>query len=110
MNKQPKDVFELTVYLYEKLKYFQKRANMSVSDITIPREDNITPNTVYNALRLINAGVNELLIKMGIDAEEAMLSLSKAENKTPSDVYALVNKTLRQIEILFKDSSYSKIE
>jgi len=110
LNKQPKDVFNLTNCLYEKLKALQKRANMSVSDITIPREENITPNTVYNSLRLINAGVNEILIKMGIDAEEVIYLLGKVDGKTPSDVYTLVDKILRVVEMLFQDSSYGEIE
>ncbi|MCF6200589.1 MAG: hypothetical protein L3J42_00430 [Hydrogenimonas sp.] len=102
----PLNVFKLTLLLHERLKAFQKRANMDVSDIKIPREQNVTPNIVYNALRIINAGINEILIEMGIDAEHLDKPLTRAVNKTPSDVYQVVEEAIWMMDALFKDGNY----
>ncbi len=102
----PLDVFRLTIALHERLKSFQRRANMSVSDITIPKERNVTPNTVYNALRIINAGINEILIELGIDAEYIDRPLAKISGKTPSDVYRVVEESIEVMDALFEDGSY----
>jgi len=107
-NKRPKDVFELAKRLNRLLRRLQKRANMKVTVIEIPEEKNITPNTVYNALRLINASLNEVLIHLGIDAEEIELSQIRVKEKTPSDVYAVVSDTLRVINTMMDDSRYGQ--
>ncbi len=102
----PLDVFRLTLTLHDRLKEFQKRANMDGSDISIPKEKSVTPNTVYNSLRIINAGINEILIELGIDAEYIDKQFMKVTGKTPSDVYLVVEDSLRVMEALFDDESY----
>ena len=106
-NKSPADVFALTLQLNRRLKAMQKRANIPVTSIQIPREKRITPNTVYNALRLINAGMNELMIVKGIDGSGLPRSRRRVEGKSPSDVYALVRKMIGQVDLFFKESSYA---
>jgi hypothetical protein len=107
-GKRPKDVFHLTKKLNDRIRTLQKRANMNVTVIEIPEEKTITPNTVYNALRIINASVNEVLIQLGIDAEDVEAAQNPVQGKTPSDVYAIVERTVRQIDQLFRNENYGR--
>ncbi|WP_457597228.1 hypothetical protein [Hydrogenimonas sp.] len=105
-NRIPKDVFVLANRVYGQIKALQERANFETSDILIPREEVVTPNTVYNALRLINASLNEFLIDAGIDAESYRGYSRKIEGKTPSDVYAVVETISRKLDLLFLNEVY----
>ena len=103
--KRASDVFTLSLKLYETLVTIEKRANISIGSVEIPKEKSITPDTVYNALRVINATLIELSIHFGIDSsvEEEIVISSK---KTPSDVYDVVYKSYETLKTLLKDSSY----
>ena len=105
-NKIPKDVFYLTLKFYENLKNVQKRLNMQKSKIVIPIEKDITPNIVYNALRIINASVNNILIFKNIDDEDINYKYKVYKNKTPTDVYINVLKLNNLLNLLYKDSNY----
>ena len=107
-GKTPKDVFGKVLELHQGINRLQKRANLAVTDIRIPRESVITPNSVYNALRLTNADLNQLLIELGIDAEE-VLTFREYKNKKPDDVYALVDKLVREIDGFFVPQNYRPI-
>ncbi len=105
-TKTPSDVFCLTLELHKDIKRIQKHLNMMPSNIIIPKEKRITPNTVYNALRIINASLNEILIYKNINEEEIETSREKYTNKTPSDVYGNVQKLQDLLRLLFKEDAY----
>jgi hypothetical protein len=108
-NKTPQDVFEKVIKLFDYLKKIQKRLNFDTSNIIIPREKQITPNTVYNALRITNAALNEILIYLNIDNSKIKkIGSTKIINKTPSDVFNLVDKILQKTKLVFEEKSYDK--
>jgi len=61
-NMSPKEVFDESLTLYNTFKKVITRANIKGENIIIPRERNTTPTTVYNALRIIIASLNEFMI------------------------------------------------
>ena len=103
-DKRPSDVFHLSLELYDILTKIEKRANLSVGNIEIPREKTITPDTVYNSLRVINATLIDLSINFDIQTNVSKIVLSN--KKTPSDVYDVINKSYHTLETLLEDSSY----
>ncbi|NPA55908.1 MAG: hypothetical protein GXO40_06045 [Epsilonproteobacteria bacterium] len=105
-SKTPKDVFNLTLRLYHQIKHIQKRMNMSETSIIIPKERIITPNTVYNALRIINASINEILIYKDIDESDIIYPMVLPKDKTPSDVYKNVTKLRELLGLLYQESDY----
>ena len=107
-SKTPRDVFMLTIKLFDRIKCVQKRLNIENSNIIIPKEKNITPNTVYNALRILNASMNEILIDLKIDGSELRQNYRSVKGKTPTDVYRSLSITYGMINIMFKDSDYEK--
>jgi hypothetical protein len=107
-NKTPRDVFYLTLKLYDEIKKVQKRLNMSQSNIIIPREKKVTPNTVYNALRIINANINEILIHTNIDEHDIIYPLDIPKNNTPTDVYKNVMKLYLMLRLLYDENNYKK--
>ncbi len=105
-TKTPADVFKLTLKLFNIIKKVQNRMNMQTVEIIIPKEDIITPNTVYNALRIVNASINQILINMNIDENEIIFQRKFPENKTPSDVFNLITQTYDMVESLFQNINY----
>ena len=105
-NKTPKDVFLLTLKLHQDIKRLQDRLNMEKNNITIPIEQKITPNTVYNALRIINANINEVLIFKSIGEEEISKRVVYYKNKTPTDVYKNILKIRSLLRLLYNDKNY----
>jgi len=103
-DKRPADVFQLTLKLYNVLTEVEKRANISVGAIEIPKEKIITPDTVYNALRVINATIIDLNINFGIEFNVKDLKIN--EKKTPSDVYDIVFKSYKSLKTLLDDKNY----
>ncbi|NPA88549.1 hypothetical protein [Caminibacter pacificus] len=106
INKTPKDVFLLTEKLFSLIKKTQKRFNIEISNIVIPQEKIITPNTVYNALRITNASINELLIKKNVNEEEIPKIYEIPKNKTPDDVYKNVEDMIELLKLLFNEADY----
>ncbi len=107
-SKSPADVFALTLELYQRIKDTQNRLNMTKSNIVIPKEKIITPNTVYNALRIINASINEILIYKNIDEEQIRYPRQNIKGKTPTDVYINVLKLQKLLGLLYKESAYEQ--
>jgi len=109
-NKKPSDVFYLTLKIFNEIKQIQKRLNMTPSNIVIPYEkvNEITPNTVYNALRITNASLNEILIYKNIDENEINYYFGTPKNKTPNDVYKNVLIMQKMLNSLYKDKNYEK--
>ncbi len=107
-GKRPKDVYHLTAKLNALIAKIQKRANMPVTVIKLPEEESVTPNTVYNALRIINASVNEVLIHLNIDAEDIEQKRYRFKGKSPSDVYGLVNSTIERMSLIFSKECYGE--
>ena len=103
-DKRPADVFQLTLKLYDVLATVEKRANISVGAIEIPKEKTITPDTVYNALRVINATLIDLDINFGIEFNTKDVKING--KKTPSDVYDVVNKSYHILKTLLEDKNY----
>lgn len=103
-DKRPSDVFYLTLKLYELLAIIEKRANISLGTVDIPSEKIITPDTVYNALRVINATLIDINIHFGI--ESTIQKVEVKDKKTPSNVYDVVYKSYKTLELLLQDGSY----
>ncbi len=107
-DRLPKDVFALAKDLFEDVKHVQERLNMGKNRITIPEEGVITPSTVYNALRIINASINEILIHLHVKEDVMRLLREHYKNKTPTDVYKSVWQIEKMIELLFNEENYAK--
>ena len=107
-NKTPRDVFFLTLKLHQDIRKLQNRLNMEQNNILIPIEDKITPNTVYNALRIINANLNEILIFKNISEEDIARKIIYFKNKTPTDVYKNILKIRKLLRLLYNDKNYKK--
>ncbi len=105
-TKYPSDVFALTLKVFKDIKRIQKRLNMDVSTILIPKEKNITPNTVYNSLRILNASLNQILIFLEADDSNLANTSEKFSNKTPTDVFAYLTYIQNSLNLIFKDESY----
>jgi len=103
-TKRASDVFFLSLKLYDILVKVEKRANISIGSVEIPKEKSITPDSVYNALRVINATLIELNIHFGIDSSVDEVVIDK--RKTPSDVYDVVYRSYEMLKTLLEDSSY----
>jgi len=103
-DKRPSDVFYLTLELYDILAIIEKRANISLGTVDIPSEKTITPDTVYNALRVINATLIDINIHFGIESITKKVIIK--DKKTPSDVYDVVYKSYKTLKLLLEDSSY----
>ena len=103
-DKRPSDVFHLSLKLYEILTTIEKRANISIGAVEIPREKTITPDTVYNALRVINATLIDININFGIESTIDKVVIE--DKKTPSDVYDIVYKSFITLKTLLEDGSY----
>jgi len=104
-TKSPKEVFDKSLELYSLFTRILKRANIKGENITIPREENITPNSVYNSLRIIIASINEFQILYEIENVE-VLNTRKIKDKTPTDVYKVVESSIDKLNGLFNNENY----
>ena len=107
-TKSPRDVFQETLVLYQQLKRIQDRLNMAKTNIVIPKEKIITPNTVYNALRIINASINEILIFKDVNEESIEYPILISKDKTPTDVFKEILKLQKMVQLLFRECAYAK--
>jgi len=106
-NKSPKEVFDESLNLYNTFKNIINRANIQGENIIIPKEKDTTPTTVYNALRIIIASLNEFMITYNIILEENIkYTKSSITNKTPTDVYIVVRRANIKLNRLLKDENY----
>ena len=104
LEKRAADVFNLSLKLHDLLLYFEKRANITIGVVDIPKEKNISADTVYNALRVINATLIDINIHFGI---ETTIKDAKVDTKKDfSDVYEVIDRSYITIQKLLKDSSY----
>ena len=107
-SKTPKDVFKLTIEIFNQVKRLQARMNMEVNNIIIPEESLIKPNTVYNALRIVNAAITESLIKLSADDHAVQFTIpQEITPKTPTDVFKLLLQVQDALNIIFDDESYT---
>jgi len=104
-TKSPRDVFMASIALYDVLKKARVRANIKSKIIIIPVEDKITPNSVYNALRIITASINSFNIHYGIVIPDKICS-NTVTGKTPTDVYKLITQASNKLNGLFTDENY----
>ncbi len=104
-NKNPKDVFEKTYTLFNTLKKVNKRANIHSANVKMPREKVITPNTNYNKLRLVTASLDEFQILYGIK-NRVPIVFTKVKDKTPTDVYTIVNRANYKLNRILKNENY----
>ena len=104
-EKSPTDVFNQSLGLYKTLKSIRKRANIKIQNIDIPKEKNITPNTVYNALRIIIASINSFKIHYEIKSNYKT-QYKAVTDKTPTDVYKVVKIANKKLLRLFEDDKY----
>lgn len=103
-EKRSDDVFRLSLKLYELLIQIEKRANITIGVVDIPKEKNISTDTVYNALRVINATLIDINIHFGI--ESIVKDVKLDTKKDFSDVYDVIDKSYIIIQKLLKDTSY----
>jgi len=103
-SKKPSDVFNESLKLLDKLQIIKDRGNLKSVKTAIPKDEVITPTSVYNALRIISATISEIHVYYGITVKN--YTSVKAENKSPSDVYSVVELSNRTINRVLKDSSY----
>jgi hypothetical protein len=103
-----KDVFNLTLDFYALLQKTQKRFNMNVSNIIIPKSNSIKLDTIYNGLSIINATLNEVLIYKGIDETEIKYDTKKYKKISLNELYANILKLNKLLDLLYKESSYEK--
>ena len=103
-SKRPSDVFRESVKLLDKLQIIKNRGNLKSVKTAIPKDKIITPTSVYNALRIISATISEIHVYYNIGNQ--VNSPIKAVDKTPSDVYSVVELANRTLDTLLMDSSY----
>ncbi len=103
-DKRPSDVFQLIIKLYETLAIIEKRANIPFAGVEIPMEKTVTSDTVYNALRVVNATLIDINIHFGIESKIDKVAINS--NETSTDVYDLVFKSYNNLQLLLKDDSY----
>jgi len=80
------------------------RKNHSLGEVNIPKEKSITPDTVYNTLRVINATLIDINTHFGVDSTVKTIKVNT--KKTPSEVYDVVYKSYETLKTLLKDKSY----
>ncbi|SFV62958.1 hypothetical protein MNB_SM-5-783 [hydrothermal vent metagenome] len=102
-TKSPRDVFKQSLLLMKRLDAIKRRGNLQSPSITIPKDKIITPNSVYNALRIIGGTISELHIYYDIEHNN---NNNNNNNKTPSDVYSVVESTNEIAKEILEDSSY----
>jgi len=103
--KSPKEVFDESLILYSTFKKVLARANMKGENIIIPKAKKTTPTTVYNALRIIIASLNEFMISYNIQYKSD-LSIEYVNNKTPTDVFVVIQQANRKLHRLLENESY----
>jgi hypothetical protein len=103
-SKKPSDVFALSLKLLDTLQTIKDRGNLKSVKTTIPEDKVITPTTVYNALRIISATISE--INIFYEIKYTIKRQIDVSNKTPSDVYSVVEHSIRVVQSTLKDSSY----
>ena len=107
-TKSPRDVFEQTLLLMNKLQRIKRRGNLQSASIAIPKDRIITPNSVYNTLRIINGIVSELHVHYTVthNNNSSSNSNNKTLNKSPSDVYSVIEAANKITEKIIEDDSY----
>ncbi len=103
-SKKPKDVFLKSLKILKKLELIKKRGNFKSAQIVIPRDNIITPTSVYNALRIISATISEIDVFYGIPQSQKIEKIKM--DKTPTDVYRVVQKADDIVAKILEDSSY----
>ena len=103
-SKRPEDVFLKSLEILKELEFIKKRGNFKSAQITIPKDEIITPTSVYNALRIISATISEIEVYYGI-AIAKDIKIIKSD-KTPTDVYAVVEHAQRVVSKIIQKSSY----
>ena len=103
-SKKPADVFNEALKLLDKLQVVKDRGNLKSVKTAIPKDKIITPTSVYNALRIISATISEIHVYYGISPHNHNNIV--AENKTPADVYSVVDLANRTMKKVLIDSSY----
>jgi hypothetical protein len=106
-NKRPSDVFAMSKQLMDTLQKIKQRGNIQSAKIALPKDELITPTTVYNALRIISGTISEIRIYYGIEAQDYIFH--QVEDKTPSDVYEETQHATHLAQNILKDSSYETL-
>jgi hypothetical protein len=106
INKNEKDVFSLTINIYDSLIKILKRANISGGAVDIPEEKSITPDAVHNALRVVNASLIDLNIHFGIDTPISKSANGLIKAKSYTEIYTILDSAYTEIGELLEDSSY----
>jgi len=104
-NIQFEDIFNISLNIYKNITKILERANISGGTVIIPKATNITSDTVYNSLRVINASLIDLNIHFGIEVQSKDVNIKNID-KTPFDVYDIMLNLLNITTSLLEDSSY----
>ncbi len=102
--KRPSDVFFKSLAILQKLEFIKERGNFKSAKITIPQDAIITPTSVYNALRLISATISEIDVHYEIPQSKELREV--VVNKTPTDVYRVLEMSETIVSSIVKESSY----
>jgi len=103
-SKRPKDVFLKSLEMLKALELMKKRGNFKSAQITIPQDEIITPTSVYNALRIISATISE--INVYYDIPRVKIAQNMQDDKTPTDVYVVVEYAKRVVNRIMEEGSY----
>lgn len=103
-DKTSADVLNLLLELHKIVSKVENKANMRLGIVKIPNEQNITSDSVYNALRIINAKLVDINIHFGI--ETIIDDIEIDTTKTASDVYDTINKQYELVKQLLEDKNY----
>jgi len=103
-SKRPFDVFTQSDNLMDILQNIKNRGNLKSVKIALPRDEVITPTSVYNALRIISGTISEVRVHYGIESSKDFTYQPK--DKTPSDVYSIVENATQVANEILKDDNY----
>ena len=103
-SKRPADVFEKSVFVMDQLQEIKDRGNLKSVKVSLPKDRIITPTTVYNALRIISGTISEIRVYYGVKRSTTTVEL--VSDKTPSDVYQIVEESSSLLKKILQDSSY----
>ena len=104
-SKKPSDVFAKSIEILKELEFIKRRGNFKSAQITIPQDEIITPTSVYNALRIISATISEIDVYYDISRGKSVEIIKK--DKTPTDVYRVVERAQRVLAQIIKEGNYA---
>jgi len=104
-SKRPSDVFFKSLKILKKLEFIKQRGNFKSAKVTIPKDEIITPTSVYNALRIISATISEIEVYYSIPKSRKNWNIDS--DKTPTDVYEVVQNAELILTNIIEENRYA---